>query len=145
MCMELSQIVRTAWKPRLLLSYQIAFKSQTAWQGRHSRKSSKRYASYSKIKLIRGLCCGSFSSRNVCAGNAQPTRRYKGPYVSELSIQSLSQAPKPWPAFFMGEKSASSRATYTLPADTTMLLDRIEENLVFFLVRLFSPGNRQQA
>ncbi len=86
---------------------------------------------------MKGLCCVRVSFINVCAGNAQPTRRYKGPYVSELSMQSLSQAPKPWPAFFMGEKSASSRATYTLPADTTMLLDRIEENLVFFLVRLF--------
>ena len=94
---------------------------------------------------MKGLCCVRVSFINVCAGNAQPTRRYKGPYVSELSMQSLSQAPKPWPAFFMGEKSASSRATYTLPADTTMLLDRIEENLVFFLVRLSGSGNQEQA
>ena len=74
-------------------------------------------------------------SRRDGAGGFQPTRRYKGPYVSELSMDSLRQSPKPWPAFFMGEHGGTSRAAYNLPADTTMLLDRLEENLVFFLVR----------
>lgn len=68
-------------------------------------------------------------------GGPQPTRRYKGPYVSELTMDSLRQSPKPWPAFFMGDKNGTSRAPYNLPADTTMLLDRLEENFVFFLVR----------
>ena len=69
------------------------------------------------------------------AGGPQPTRRYKGPYVSEMTMDSLKQSPKPWPAFFMGDNKGTSRAPYNLPADTTMLLDRLEENLVFFLVR----------
>lgn len=68
-------------------------------------------------------------------GGSQPTRRYKGPYVSELTMDSVRQSPKPWPAFFMGEHGGTSRAAYNLPADTTMLLDRLEENLVFYLVR----------
>ena len=68
-------------------------------------------------------------------GGSQSTRRYKGPYVSELSMDSLTQAPKPWPTFFMGDTGGASRGAYSLPADTTMLLDRLEENLVFFLVR----------
>ena len=50
-------------------------------------------------------------------------------------MDSLRQSPKPWPAFFTGDRSGASRAAYSLPADTTMLLDRLEENIVFFLVR----------
>ena len=76
-------------------------------------------------------------SRKDVAGRSQPARRYKGPFASELSMDSLRQSPKPWPAFFTGERGGANRAAYSLPADTIMLLDRLEENLVFFLVRTF--------
>ena len=59
-------------------------------------------------------------------------------------MDSLRQSPKPWPAFFTGDRNGANRAAYSLPADTTMLLDRLEENLVFYLVRTLHPRRLQE-
>ena len=77
-----------------------------------------------------------------CAARAEPVRRYKGPYLSQLSLDVIEQPPKPWPDFLVGSSAANNQMAYNLPSHTSMLMDRLEENLVFFLVRaLMSSPN----
>jgi hypothetical protein len=71
--------------------------------------------------------------------DAESAKRYKGPYIRDLSMESLRDPPTDWQYFLLGLDTGSSPAPYTLPSNMNMLLDRVEENAVFFLVR---PGHR---
>uniref|UniRef100_A0A061SNT6 Uncharacterized protein n=1 Tax=Tetraselmis sp. GSL018 TaxID=582737 RepID=A0A061SNT6_9CHLO len=63
-------------------------------------------------------------------------RRYRGPYLQQLTTDHLKAEPKPWRTFFEGTEGWSG--SYCIPSDWFSLTDRAEENVVLFLVRLFS-------
>ena len=65
--------------------------------------------------------------------------RYRGPYLHQLTLDHLRQQPKSWPDFFyapLRPAAAGGAAAYNVPSHTLMLCERMEENLVHFLVGL---------
>ena len=72
----------------------------------------------------------------VCAADdRQQYERYKGPYLYQLTAEHLQQPPRPWPEFMYTFPSGSRESAYNVPAHTRMLWERMEENVVYFLVR----------
>lgn len=65
-------------------------------------------------------------------------RRYQGPHVWDLPVDALRAAPVEWERFLHG---GSLQAAYNVPDSTAMLLERLDENVVTYLVRC--PSNTQ--
>ena len=65
-------------------------------------------------------------------------RRYKGPYLESLTRDSWKRPPKSWRHFFYGQ---SSEFMYNIPENTEHLQERMEENLVTYLVSLQIHAN----
>ena len=57
-------------------------------------------------------------------------RRFKGPYLDEVTLQAVKAQPRDW--MLLGAWAYSG--AYNVPEDSAMLQERIEENLVVFLV-----------
>ena len=68
------------------------------------------------------------------AGNRQQYERYKGPYLSQLTAEHLQQQPRPWPEFIYASRTGARDMAYNVPSHTRMLWERMEENMVYFLV-----------
>lgn len=66
------------------------------------------------------------------------SRRYQGPHVWELPLDALKAAPVQWHCFMHGGRLAQA---YSVPASTTMLLDRLDENIATYLVCTNRPGD----
>ena len=83
---------------------------------------------------------GPLQQHSHCAaGSRLHYERYRGPYVDQLTLHHLLQQPKAWPDFFYAPprpQAANEAAAYNVPSHTLMLCERMEENLVHFLVRL---------
>ncbi|KAI3432223.1 hypothetical protein D9Q98_003785 [Chlorella vulgaris] len=60
-------------------------------------------------------------------------QRYRGPFIEQLGVDELQQAPKNWDVFWKGSDKGQLAAAYNLPASIAVLRERIEENLVTFL------------
>lgn len=60
-------------------------------------------------------------------------RHYQGPYLESLTKHSWKKPPKSWRHFFYGQ---SSELAYNVPEDTQHLQERMEENLVTYLVSI---------
>lgn len=58
-------------------------------------------------------------------------KRYKGPYLEHLSRDAWKTPPKSWRHFFYGQ---TSEAVYNVPENSEHMQERIEENLVTYLV-----------
>ena len=63
-------------------------------------------------------------------------RRYQGPHVWDLPVDALRAAPVEWERFLHG---GSLQDAYNVPDSTAMLLERLDENVVTYLVRF--PSN----
>jgi hypothetical protein len=59
--------------------------------------------------------------------------RYKGPYLSEVTVDDLKQEPRPWSVFFANGERGRLKDAYSLPRCVAALQNRAEENLVFYL------------
>ena len=58
----------------------------------------------------------------------------------QLTTEHLQQLPRPWPEFMYASRTirtGSRELAYNVPAHSRMLWERMEENLVYFLVRSF--------
>ena len=69
------------------------------------------------------------------ADDRQQYERYKGPFLYQLTAKHLQQLPRPWPEFMYSFTHGSGEMAYNVPAHTRMLWERMEENMVYFLVR----------
>ena len=58
-------------------------------------------------------------------------KRYKGPYLEHLSRDAWKKPPKSWRHFFYGQ---TSEAVYNVPENSEHMQERMEENLVTYLV-----------
>lgn len=58
-------------------------------------------------------------------------KRYKGPYLESIPRDAWKQPPKSWRHFFYGQ---TSDAVYNVPEDAQHLQERMEENVVTYLV-----------
>ena len=67
-------------------------------------------------------------------------RHYKGPYLESLTKTCWKKPPKSWRHFFYGQ---SSEFVYNVPEDTEHLQERMEENLMTYLVSLLSWNGKQ--
>ncbi|KAK9813247.1 hypothetical protein WJX72_011400 [[Myrmecia] bisecta] len=60
--------------------------------------------------------------------------RYKGPFLEETRLDSLRAPPRPWPQFLHHGANSSVIVAYNVPEDVRMLCERLDENLVYYLV-----------
>lgn len=60
------------------------------------------------------------------------TCRYQGPHVWELPVDALQAPAVSWERFLHGGRL---RHAYSIPASTDMLVDRLDQNVVTYLVR----------
>lgn len=83
----------------------------------------------------------SLGTDHVCLlGVRQQYARYKGPYFHQLTPEHLRQPPKAWLEFLCASKRGSDGVAYNLPLHISMLCERMEENMIFYLVRSHLPG-----
>jgi hypothetical protein len=75
--------------------------------------------------------------------------RYRGPYLEQLTLEAFRRDPRPWRDFF-GVGAARDRHwrrsladSYNVPDHLTHLKQRLEENIVYFLVRR-APASRHR-
>ena len=73
--------------------------------------------------MCAGLTCFSRSSY----------RYFRGPYLEQLSRQDLAASPRDWKLLFVWPHPW---AGYNIPEDAAMLQERVEENLIVFMVSL---------
>lgn len=74
-------------------------------------------------------------SQVVCmAGLRQQYARYRGPFLHHLNTDNLRQAPKGWLEFACATRGEADGVAYNLPLHVAMLCERMEENIVFYLV-----------
>lgn len=71
-------------------------------------------------------------------------RRYQGPYIHQLTLQDLRRQPQDW-QHFIGMESHSGpctswAASFNVPEHVNMLAERLEENLIHFLVSTLSAN-----
>ena len=66
-------------------------------------------------------------------------RRYRP--LEELSLADGRAAPRPWPDFWRGGAGRPWSAAYSVPESLALLLPRLEENLVYYLVRQSSVSS----
>ena len=81
----------------------------------------------------------SMQQRSQPQGRTQQ-KRYQGPYIHQLTLQDLRRQPQDWQQFVGVESHAgpcsSWAASFNVPEHLTMLAERLEENLVHFLVSM---------
>lgn len=80
-------------------------------------------------------CCRLTPITQLSAFMLLVWRRYHGPHVWDLPVDALRAAPVEWERFLHG---GSLQAAYNVPDSTTMLLERLDENVVTYLVRFSS-------
>lgn len=60
-------------------------------------------------------------------------RRYKGPFIEQITLDDLQKKPVDWRHFFNNPQV--SQPSYSVPGSVDCLLERLEENSVYYLVR----------
>lgn len=61
--------------------------------------------------------------------------RYQGPYLHQLTVDDLRKTKPTWQQFFYnGTSAAGWQDAYNVPEHLGMLQERMEENLVYYLV-----------
>ena len=64
----------------------------------------------------------------------QRYQRYKGPFLEQLGLADLQAQPRPWRLLLSA--SAAHSVCFNVPESAVMLQERVEENLVVYLVCL---------
>ena len=66
-------------------------------------------------------------------------RRFRGPYVEQLTLEDLNKQPRSWKAFVGmeendgdGRRGMERKHGYSVPANLDLLSERMEENLVYY-------------
>ncbi|KAL4424091.1 hypothetical protein ABPG75_001392 [Micractinium tetrahymenae] len=77
-----------------------------------------------------GNCSGS---RGGNSGWRRAFTRYRGPFIEQLGLEDLKQAPKSWAVFWKGSERGAAADAYNLPASIAVLHERTEESFVTFL------------
>ncbi|KAL4419286.1 hypothetical protein ABPG77_008336 [Micractinium sp. CCAP 211/92] len=73
-------------------------------------------------------------SRGSNGGWRRAFTRYRGPFIEQLTLEDMKQAPKSWAVFWRGSERAGAAAeAYSLPASLAVLHERTEENFATFL------------
>ena len=71
----------------------------------------------------------------LCAGltgvSRQQYQRFRGPFLEELGLADLQAQPRPW-QLLLGRSAAQT--AYNMPDSAAMLQERLEDNVVTFLV-----------
>ena len=75
---------------------------------------------------------------DIVHGSRPSYRRYKGPYLEQLKANDLQRQPQNWQSFVGGQSrngSCSSWAnSFNAPENLGMLAERMEENIVHYMV-----------
>lgn len=71
----------------------------------------------------------------VSADQRAGYERYRGPYLHQLTVEDLRKAKPLWQEFFYnGDSTAGWQDAYNAPEHLGMLQERMEENLIYYLV-----------
>lgn len=62
-------------------------------------------------------------------------QRYRGPYLDQLTVEDIKRPAAPWKQFFYNGEHGKWSESYNVPEDLAMLQERMEENVVGYMVR----------
>ena len=100
------------------------------------------------------MCCkvpsaSAASEEQVLRTTSRATRCSSRRSLDSLSLEDLTAPPRPWPMFLRGGTGGMWSAAYDVPADLDALQERLEANVLYYLVRRHllpsGPGLRADA